>query len=78
MRAHALPPEGARVPSPSYAGHQAPFVMAEDVAGAILFFVAARGHLPEILVVENGGPCPVEPSEAPSTTEAPETFGVTV
>ena len=32
--------------------------MAEDVAGTAFLFAAARGHLPEILVVENGVPPP--------------------
>ena len=67
----------ARVPSPSSFGHQAPFAMVEEVSGPIFFLAAAKGHLLNILVVKNSGPCPVEPGKAPSTTVAPETFGVT-
>ena len=52
--------------------------MAGDVTGAAFFFAAARVHLPYILVVENGGPRLVGPGEAPSTTVALETFGITV
>ena len=69
--------EGTQVPYPSSVGRRYPFTMAEDVAGAVLFFVAAQGLL-EIMIVENGGPYPVEPGEALSMTVAPETFGVTV
>ena len=52
--------------------------MAEDVAGTTFLFAADWGHLLKIVVGENGGHRPVEPSEAPSTTLAPETVGVTV
>ena len=52
--------------------------MAEDVAGAAFLFGADWGHLLEILVGENGGPRPVEPGEALSTTVALETVGVTI
>ena len=69
---------GARVTSPSPVGRHNPFAMAEDAAGAAFLFAADRGHLPEILDVENGGPRPVKPGEAPSTAVAPETFSVTV
>ena len=55
-----------------------PFAMAEDVAGAAFLFAADWGHLLEILVGENGGPRPVEPGEALSTTVALETVGVTI
>ena len=67
---------GARVPSS--VRRRAPFAMGEDVAGTAFPFAAARGHLPDILVVENGGPRLVEPDEAPSTTVAPETVVITV
>ena len=67
---------GARVPSS--VRRQAPFAMGEDVAGTAFPFAAARGHLPEISVVENDGPHMVEQGEAPSMTVAPETFRVTV
>ena len=69
---------GTCVLSLSSCGRRSPFAIAEDVSDAVLFFAAAQGHLPEILVVENGGPCLVEPSKAPSTTVAPETFNITV
>ena len=69
---------GARVPSPSSVGRWSYFTMAEDVAGASLLFAATWDHLPDILVVENVSPRPVKPGKAPSTTVAPETFGVTV
>ena len=69
---------GARVPSLSYGGCRAPFAMSEDVAAAALLFVAAWVHLPDILVLENGGPQPAEPGEAPPTKVSLETFGVTV
>ena len=69
---------GAQVPYPSTVGRWDPFAMAEEVTSAAFLFAAARGHLPEISVVENGGPRLVEPGEAPSKTVAPETFGVTV
>ena len=42
---------GARVLSLSYVRHQAPFVMAEDAAGAALIFAATWGNLLEILAV---------------------------
>ena len=51
---------------------------ADDAAGAASFFAAARYNLLEILDLENGNHCPLKPSEAPSRTVAPETFGVTV
>ena len=70
--------EGAWAPSVSSVRRWAPFVMAGDVAGTALFFATARGHLPEILVAENGRLHPVEPGEALPTTVVPETFGVTV
>ena len=69
---------GARVTSPYSVGRWAPFAMAEDVSGTAFIFVASWGHLPDILVVENGGPRLVEPDEAPSTTVALETVVVTV
>ena len=69
---------GAWVLSPSSVRRCYPFAMSEDVAGAAFLFSAAWGHLPEILVVENGGPSPVEPGEAPSTTVTLETVVVTV
>ena len=69
---------GAQVPYPSFVGRWYPFTMAEDVLGAFLLFSVAWGHLPEILVVENGGPLLVEPGKALSKTVSPETFGVTV
>ena len=68
----------ARVPAPSSVRHRSPFVMAGDIAGVALLFFTAQGHLPEILVVKNSGPCLVELGKALSTTVAPETFGVTV
>ena len=52
--------------------------MAEDADDAVLIFTAARCNLSEILTVENGGPRLVEPEEAPSTTVAQETIGITV
>ena len=52
--------------------------MAGEVAGAALFFAADRGHLLEILVVENDSLHPVEPGEAMSMTVETETFGVNV
>ena len=70
--------EDAQVPSPSSVGRRGPFAMARDVDGTALFLPLQRGHLPEILVVENGGPHPVEPDEMLSTTVVPETFGITV
>ena len=69
---------GARVLSPSSVGLRDPFVMVEDAAGAAFIFSAARGNLLEILIVENGVPCLVEPGEAPSMTVAQHIFGVTV
>ena len=69
---------GAWVLSPSSVGRRYPFVMLEDVAGAAFLFSAARVHFPEILVVENGGPSPVEPGDALSTTVVPETVVVAV
>ena len=45
--------EGVHVLSLSSVGCWYPFVMAENIAGAAFFFDAARGSLPEILVVEN-------------------------
>ena len=69
---------GAWVLSPSSVGRRSPFAMPEDVSGAAFLFSAARGHLMEILVVENGGPSPVEPGESPSTTVAPEAVVITV
>ena len=52
--------------------------MAEDVSGAAFIFADAQDNLLEILAVKNGVACLVEPDEAPSTTVAPETFGVNV
>ena len=69
---------GAQVPSSSSVERQPPLMMAEDVNSASFLFATAWGHLLEILVEENDGPRPVEPSKAPSTTVAPETDGVTV
>ena len=69
---------GSWFPPPSSVGRRYFLAMAEDAAGATLLFAAAWGNLPEILTVENGGPRPVEPGKAPSTTLAPETFSVTV
>ena len=69
---------GAKLPYPSSFGRQKTFTMVEDVVGAVLLFSAAWGHLLEILVVENVGPCPVEPGKALSKTVFPETFGVTI
>ena len=47
---------GARVPSSSSVGPQAPFTMVEDVAGAAFLFAADWGHLLEILVGEMAAP----------------------
>ena len=69
---------GAWVPSPLFVGVPQASKMAADVAGAARLFAAAQGNFPEILDVQNGGPCPVTPGEAPSTTVAPDTLVVTV
>ena len=51
--------------------------MAEEVAGAAFLFAATWGHLSDILVVENGGPHPVELGKATLTTVTLDTFGIT-
>ena len=47
--------------------------MAEYAAGATFHFAAAWGNLLDILDVESGGPCPMEPGEMPLTMIATET-----
>ena len=51
--------------------------MALAAAGATFLLAANQKNLSEILV-QNSRPPQGEPGKAPSTTVAPETFGVTV
>ena len=59
---------GSKVLSMSSVGLQSPFEMSEAIAGAEFLHAAVQIHLPEILDVENGSPCMVEPSKVTSTT----------
>ena len=69
---------GDRFKSTSSFGRWSPFAIAEDSADSAFLFAATQCNHLEILTVENGGPHLVEPEEAPSTTVAQETFGITV
>ena len=68
---------GTRVPTPSSAGRRGPLATALGASSAAFLLTAVCRDLFGYLG-EKIQPPPGEPGKAPSTTLAPETFGVTV